>query len=376
MRVTTAQRVLRFSLDGILQSYAVVACTSFDGPNALFCWTRARGSPTLAVLQSTTMGYLKRKGLFAMRYQMPRIPGIDEHYHLLADAFVLSLEAANRSQNAIKTYLTGVQQFGAFLVAQNMPQDLRDIHRTHLEEFSTFLQRAGKEPATVEARLKGLHRFFAWAASTAEGEIDQNPMDKMGKFQVPEKPVPIPTVAEVQQLVKTCEQGHGFLDRRDAAIVRLFASTGMRLSELTGLKMGGVRLQERTITVLGKGDRERTLALTDKTALALNRYLRMRPAFNDGLDPVWLSGHRTPLEDGGVQLMFIRRCREAGIGRLHPHQLRHWYADQWLSRGEPELDLMKTLGHRDWAMVKRYTRARDAVRARETAKRLGIGDDL
>lgn len=99
-------------------------------------------------------------------YEVPRIPGVDASVQLLADAFHHYLLAAGRSEHTIKADTTAVRLFGAFLVAQGFPQELKAIRRTHAKQYSISIQATCK-PATVADRRKDLHCFFPWASTGA-----------------------------------------------------------------------------------------------------------------------------------------------------------------------------------------------------------------
>jgi integrase/recombinase XerC len=114
--------------------------------------------------------------------------------------------------------------------------------------------------------------FRKWAVT--EGELDASPMAGMNPPQIPDEPPPVLTDEELRRLLKACE-GRDFTDRRDAAILRLFLDTGVRVSEAAGIMLpGDLELDDQVVIVLGKGRRPRTVPFGRKTALA--RYLRMR----------------------------------------------------------------------------------------------------
>jgi site-specific recombinase XerC len=109
------------------------------------------------------------------------------------------------------------------------------------------------KPLTALNRYRGLQAFFKWAV--AEGELNASPMAGMNPPQIPDEPPPVLTDDELRRLLKACE-GHDFTDRRDAAILRLFLDTGVRVSEAAGIMLPGDRdLDDQVVIVLGKGRR-------------------------------------------------------------------------------------------------------------------------
>ena len=252
----------------------------------------------------------------------------------LVPSWVLALQAERKSPSTIEAYTYATTQIRAYLVAHGMPTDVEKITREYVSAFLADLLEA-RSAATAETRYRGLRQFFGWCEK--EGELTASPMAKMRPPKVPEQPVPVPKLEELKALL-TVVSGSGFEDRRDNAILRMFADTGARLAELTGLKLSDVDLtgSPPVIRVLGKGGRERLIGFRPKTAKALDRYLRVRRGHPHATaEAVWL-GLKGPMTASGIRQMVWRRCDEAGIPRLHPHSLRHFWAHSMLAAGQTE----------------------------------------
>ena len=132
-----------------------------------------------------------------------------------------------------------------------MPSIAAAIRREHVETYLVDVL-ARHRPSTAATRYKGLRIFFAWLRE--EGEITESPMRNMKPPIVPEEPPDVLTDDEVQRLLRACS-GSTFADRRDLAIIRLFADTGMRRDELTNLSMTDIDWGQRVAVVMGKGGR-------------------------------------------------------------------------------------------------------------------------
>jgi site-specific recombinase XerD len=290
----------------------------------------------------------------------------------LAVSWRRSLRAQNKSPRTIVGYLEGVRFFDEYLARAGMPRAIGNLRREHVEAFLEE-QLARFKPSTAATRHRSLQQFFRWALE--EGEIRVSPMANVKPVAIPETPPPVLSDDELRALLRACE-GPAYVDRRDVAIIRLFLDSGMRLAELTNLRLEDLDLDQDVAIVVGKGRRPRACPFGPKTAAALDRYLRMRAARRDaGVPRLWL-GRGGAMTDSGIRQAITERAKRAGLEDVHPHLFRHVFAHTWLATGGQETDLMRLAGWRSRTMLSRYGASAADERARDAHRRAGLGERL
>lgn len=291
----------------------------------------------------------------------------------LATSFSRSLKGQRRSPNTIEVYLRSIHDFDRYASANGIPRDPAKIKRTHVEAYlEDQLER--NKPATAATRYASLSRFFTWLVE--EGEILTSPMARMKPPQVPDRPPMVLTSAEIDAILAASD-GPTFRQRRDRALLSFMADTGCRRTEVSKLKLTDVDAERQVATVIGKGDKQREVVYSTRTAVALDRYLRVRQKHSKAFSPMLWLGQFGPLSGEGIAEVVARRGTRAGVFRevdgqkraLNPHLFRHAFADRWLASGGNETDLMTLGGWSSAEVMRRYGRGRRTERAIDAARR-------
>jgi site-specific recombinase XerD len=295
----------------------------------------------------------------------------------MVGSWVRSLRARNLSDNTIRIYSNAANKFRDFLLeeyepadqdAKPAPEELDEIHRQHLEAYITATMRR-TSPSNAHNHYRSLKTLFNWLVE--EEELDLHPMRSMKPPSLPEVEVPVIPDDHLKRLFAVV-RGKGYAERRDAALLFLFLDTGVRLSECTDRKVGDLDLDLNVLRVLGKKSKWRSVPFGRTTAQALDRYLRAAAKHKGHAleEDMWLWWgadrrhvyHRFTV--WGVGQMLKKRCEEAGIPPLHPHQFRHTFAHQWKLAGGSDDDLMRITGWSSREMIARYGASAGTERAR------------
>jgi site-specific recombinase XerD len=281
----------------------------------------------------------------------------------------MSLAAGNKSRKTIDLYITGVTQYIKWCRDNDRPVAL---DRRGVEEWTAHLLKSFT-PATARARQTALRQFSKWL--TDEKEIPSNDLLALPAPKLDEKVVDALTDDELKRVLQAC-QGTSFRDRRDEAMLRLMAETGMRAGEVIAMAVDDVDVKTGYATIVrGKGGRGRVVSFGPKTQLAIGRYLRLRRTHRLADTPqLWLGAGGQTYSYAGMQRAFEHRGRLAGVPRLHPHLLRHTAATRWRRAGGSEEGAMQVMGWRSHDMLLRYTRATASERAAVESRKLNLGD--
>jgi len=187
------------------------------------------------------------------------------------------------------------------------------------------------------SHFRAIHALYGWLER--EGLIDLSPCHKLQAPKLPKKVMPRPTLQEVKRLVESSGSA------RNSAIICLFADTGFRLSELASIRPNDIDWQRNTVTVWGKGAKQRVGKFSDTTA----SYLRQH------LESYVPNGNIWGINENGIAIMLKRLRLRTGI-TCNPHSFRRTWAIETIKNGTNLIDVQVLGGWEDLEMVKRYAR--------------------
>jgi site-specific recombinase XerD len=291
----------------------------------------------------------------------------------LLESWELSLRAERKSPATIDSYVRSVRYYLDWCGTVNglhWPLD-----RQTLQRYVTHILDSGGEANTARIRQQAVRRFTHWLAE--QEEIDADPFTGMRPPKIDTKVVEALSQHDLHLMVKACA-GKTLKDRRDEAMLRLLAETGMRAGELLALCTYDVDLGGGVVVIRkGKGGKGRYVAITATAAAAIDRYLRVRRHHRYAASgALWLTttGGIERMSYAGLRRALQGRAAAAGVTGFHIHKLRHTFASRWLSAGGSEGGLMAAAGWTSRQMVDRYSRATASERAMAEARRLGLGE--
>jgi len=227
------------------------------------------------------------------------------------------------------------------------------LDHLQLRTFAAALHGAGLNPRSIQRRLSAARTFYEYLMR--EGHCSRNPALDV---RAPKPKKRLPATLDADQMGRLLAfRADDSLSTRDKAIMELFYSSGLRVSELVGLSVSGLDLADRTVRVLGKGDKTRIVPVGRQAIDALKKWLKERGALvKPGVDALFVGRWGRPLSARAVQLRVDAWGRRQGIGvHMHPHMFRHSFATHLLESSGNLRGVQELLGHADIGTTQIYT---------------------
>jgi len=261
----------------------------------------------------------------------------------------LSLQK-NCSANTVKGYRRDVLQFINFLKKKKI-NSFKSISYEDILSYLGYLRNYGYSETTIGRKVASLKSFFKFLS--ARKIIKSNPVALLSSPKKPDRLPDFLTVEEVEKILNIPSEKN-WQSLRDKAILELLYSTGIRVGELTSLKIGDIDFFQELIKVKGKGKKERIVPVGSYALKALIEYIEKRP--NKKEKNVFLNKYGKPLTERSVERIIDKYSKKAGIGKkITPHTFRHTFATHMLDRGADLRTVQELLGHERITTTQIYT---------------------
>jgi integrase/recombinase XerD len=264
------------------------------------------------------------------------------------------------SNSTIAAYRQDLRDFQVWLQKSSLARPLKEITYDDLSLFVSALAEQNQKPASISRKISTLRQFFKFGC--LELGLESNPTELL---KAPKNKPPLPkTISEKEvtsllEAVDNLAQSRGtahprFL--RDRAMIYLLYASGLRVSELVGLKLSQIDLQAGYLRIHGKGGKERVTPFAKTAGDRLQEYLDIRSKFDPQTDEVFIGHAGSAITRQAFWKILKSLAGQAGISAsLSPHTLRHSFATHLLHSGMDLRSLQMLLGHSDLSTTQIYT---------------------
>ncbi|RLD14976.1 MAG: site-specific tyrosine recombinase XerD [Caldiserica bacterium] len=253
------------------------------------------------------------------------------------------------SKNTISAYKNDLRSFKEFLNGK----DPLKVTKRDIFEFLMKLSKRRLRPTTLRRKISSVRSFYAFLLK--EGKIENDPTVDIS---LPKKDKRLPEVLSLEEIEKILNviPENSFRGKRDRAIVELLYSCGLRVSELTGLKVKDIDMENGFLKCFGKGSKERIVPFGERAKDVLKEYLKERGKKNITSEYLFVSRKGERILRQFINAILNKYAKKARIRKkVHPHMLRHSFATHLLERGADLRSVQELLGHVDISTTQIYT---------------------
>ena len=258
------------------------------------------------------------------------------------------------SDNTIQSYRRDMLKFVGFLDKQNLVT--AKIQRQDVVDFLAMLYKRRLDSRSVARHLVTIRHFFRF--SLLEGFIKEDPAATIESPKFRQSLPYFLSVEEVERLLAQPDTSSA-IGLRDKAIIELMYSTGIRVSELAGIRVGDLQMEAGCLRCIGKGNKERLVPVGKKALAVVEAYMKKsRPELlrDNASANLFLNQRGRPMDRVMIWKMMGRYGRKAALRKpLKPHTLRHSFATHLLDRGADLRSVQIMLGHSDISTTQIYT---------------------
>lgn len=265
------------------------------------------------------------------------------------DKFIKYLEIERAaSLHTLRSYRKDLEEFSLYIKTKPEDIDIIDVRGFIAEQI-----RSGLKKSTVGRRLASIRSFFKFL--NREGYLKTNPAKFVSNPKVSKLLPRFLSIDDIFSLIEKPE-GIGLIPARDRSILELLYSSGMRVSELSGLNIDDITIKEGLVKVRGKGKKERIVPVGSKAIDALKSYIVEKILLKSKNKALFLNRAGARLSDRGVRRIVVKYARMVGVaGQIGPHTMRHTFASHLLQAGADLRVIQELLGHSSLSTTQKYT---------------------
>lgn len=273
-----------------------------------------------------------------------------ENREYLKDYLEHLTEIKKFSSNTIRAYRQDIEQFLACFSERKVSFDKENIR-----DFLSEIYKKTENSSTLARKIYSIKSFFSYLVKT--GKIEKNPMDLIFSPKTSKKLPEILTEDEMAGFLDSLPE-ENILNVRNKAIFELLYATGLRISELTSLKINDINFKERLVRVMGKGRKVRIVPFNENALIAVKKYIRLSSnEYSNRGEYVFLNYRGSKISVRGVEktlkTLFLQ-VSESGKN-VYPHLFRHSFATHLLQRGANLRIIQELLGHSNLSTTEKYT---------------------
>lgn len=261
----------------------------------------------------------------------------------------------NLTENSVEAYVSDVKKLQVFV--GNKGKTLEDADSADIEEFLCGLHEVGISPSSQKRILVGIRSYYKFLR--LEGKLDSDPTELIDSPKLGDQLPTVLSVEEVDRMI-SCADPSTCDGQRNRAILETLYSCGLRVSELTELKISNIFEKERYLLVFGKGRKERIVPISDSALREIHNYyefryeLDVKPGYQDY---VFLNRFGRKLSRMMVFNLVKRYAQEANVQKvISPHTFRHTFATHLLEGGANLRAIQLMLGHEQISTTEIYTK--------------------
>ncbi|MDR2125761.1 MAG: site-specific tyrosine recombinase XerD [Prevotellaceae bacterium] len=259
------------------------------------------------------------------------------------------------SENTINAYIHDVKKLRSFAKDKNN-LNINDIKEYHIHEFLADLYDNNLNSRTQQRILSGIKSFFTFLEF--ENELKMNPAELVESPKIGRKLPDFLTVDEIDSIISSIDLS-GPLGHRNAAVIEILYSCGLRVSEVIDLKISHLNFSDEFIRITGKGNKERLVPIGKRAIQSLSIYLNQRKSIfvnRKAEDIVFLNRSGEKLSRVAIFNLIKRQAIKAGISKIiSPHTLRHSFATHLVENGADLRAVQQMLGHESILTTEIYT---------------------